>query len=128
MTYARLLPALATASTLLSLPAQASGPVEMLVGVYVDPANPQRLIVRYDNTGSKTGLLYSDDSGATFSLVCTTAAAASALRALDAPSDKLQSDVRSSLSRNRIATITGDGRTLLGTTSGLFIDDGAGCE
>ncbi len=120
---------LAALLSLLAAPlAQASGPTEMIAGVYVDPGNPERWILRYDNTGSKTGFLYSGDSGATFSLICTAAFAESALRALGSPDQSTADSLRSSLSRNRLALVTGDGRTLLGTTSGAFIDDGTGCS
>ena len=124
----RLLPVLALLSGLPSQAARASGPVEMLVGVYVDPDAPQRLIVRYDNTGSKTGLLYSEDGGDTFSLVCTTSIAAAVLRDMGSPSQDTKDRLRSSLSRSRMARVTGGGRTLVGTTAGLYIDNGAGCD
>ncbi|MFT3925880.1 MAG: hypothetical protein QM778_25275 [Myxococcales bacterium] len=114
-------------SALLASSVHASGPVEVMVGVYVDPENPQRLILRYDNTGSKTGLIYSDDAGANFSLVCTSAVAEAALRALGDGATDVASRTRSSLSRTRMARVTGGGRTLLGTTSGVFEDDGTGC-
>jgi|GEM_PF-5650209 len=107
--------------------AHASGPVEVLMGIYFDPEDAQRLIVRYDNSGSKTGLIYSDDAGATFNLVCTSAIAEAALRATPDASSDLKSETRSSLLRARMALVTGGGRTLVGTTSGLFEDDGTGC-
>jgi hypothetical protein len=127
MSGAAVLSALSALSALSPSVGRASGPTEMLVAVYVDPENAARWIVRYDNTGSRTGFLYSEDSGANFSLVCTTAFAASALRSLGSTDTAMMDSVRSSLSRNRMALVTGGGRTLVGTTSGAFIDDGNGC-
>ncbi len=107
--------------------AHASGPVEALAGVQVDPENVQRLMVRYDNTGTKTGLLYSADGGQTFALLCTSAMAEEAIRGLDKPSKTHMADIRASLTRARDVTFVGDGKTLVATTGGLFIDDGKGC-
>lgn len=118
-----LLPAL----TLFAGAAQASGPVEALVGVQVDPENAQRLVLRYDNTGTKTGLIYSADGGKSFDLLCTSAMAEDAIRALDMPSKAHVADIRASLTRARNVLVLGGGRTLVGTTGGLFVDNGKGC-
>jgi hypothetical protein len=105
--------------------ARASGPVEALAGVCVQPGNPQRLLVRYDNAASKTGLLYSDDGGETFSLLCAGGITASAIRGLSTPDSHFVEEL--SQSQARLVLMTGAGHTLVGSTEGLFVDDGTGC-
>lgn len=109
-------------------PAHASGPVEAWVGVSVDPDNTQRLMLRYDNSATKTGLVYSEDGGKTFRLMCTSAMAEDAIRALKSPSKERMSSLRSSITRARRAVLVGEGRTLIASTGGLLLDDGTGCS
>jgi hypothetical protein len=106
-------------------PVQASGPVEAFFGAAVDPSNPSRLVLRYTNTGSRAGLLYSLDAGATFGLLCTDGIAASALSAPDGPA--VGPIFGTSLSRMRMMHVTDSGTTLIGSGSGLVVDDGTGC-
>lgn len=106
-------------------PAQASGPVEAFFGASPDPSNPSRLVLRYTNTVSRAGLVYSLDAGATFGLLCTAGIAESALNAPDAPADEAR--FKTSLSRARFVHVTDSGTTLVGSSAGLVVDDGTGC-
>jgi|GEM_PF-3114765 len=84
-----------------------AGPVELLDGVSVDPANPDNLVVSYLHGGG--GLFVSEDGGATLKWLCS---------------------VGASLPSSNAALITyssGDGSIYVGSYNGLWRGDKNGC-
>ena len=94
-------------ASFLQLPGRASaGPVEQLAQVALHPTDPNVMVLRYMNGGD--GLLYSDDAGASFKLIC--------LSAIDPM-----------LRRIGTIAVAGDGRLVMGLFDGLLEDQGGGC-
>jgi MYXO-CTERM domain-containing protein len=83
-----------------------AGPVEQLVQLAVHPSDPDLMAIRYVNGGD--GLLYSDDAGATFKLLC--------LSAVDV-----------AVRRSGTVAFGGDGHLVMGVFGGAYEDAGGGC-
>lgn len=117
----------ASALALMTASARAHS-VESLVSVQLDPVDPSRMLVRYSNGTTASGLLYSNDDGASFSLLCTAAVGEAATT--DAANLEAATAVaaRGDVLRARSMLIAGDGTTLIGSNSGLFRDRGNGCD
>lgn len=92
--------------TALAAPASAS-PVERLHQMSVHPMDPSRLVVSYENGAG--GLLYSQDGGRSFKLVCSS----------------MVSTLLKSVGK---IAITGDGRLMMARFEGMWQDDGRGCQ
>jgi MYXO-CTERM domain-containing protein len=90
-----------------------AGPVEELVQVAVNPADPEMMVLRFEYSGD--GLLYSKDGGRTFSFVCGSSVS-------DPANDQ------GPLQKLGPIGIGGDGKVLLGVFGGLWRDDGKGCS
>ena len=83
-----------------------AGPVEQLIQLDLHPANPDVMVLRYENGGD--GLLYSRDGGKTFRMLCASA-------------------IDSMLRRSGPIRVAGDGVVFMGVFEGLWQDDGRGC-
>ncbi|MEY4582094.1 MAG: hypothetical protein RL701_6797 [Pseudomonadota bacterium] len=83
-----------------------AGPVEQLVQLALDPADPNRMLLRYDQAGG--GLVYTRDGGRSWQLIC--------MAAIDSTHDGLGPTL-----------ITRDGHTLVGLLQGLYEDEAGGC-
>ncbi len=83
-----------------------AGPVEQLVQLAVHPGDPDVMAIRYINGGD--GILYSDDAGATFKLLC--------LAAVDV-----------AVRRSGTIAFGGDGHMVMGIFDGAYEDAGGGC-
>ena len=93
--------------SLLALPRVVrAGPVEQLAQLAFDPSVPERMVLRYEFSGD--GLLYSDDAGRSFQLLCGSA-------------------IDPRLTRIRALIIAADGTALTGAFPGLWQDDKQGC-
>jgi MYXO-CTERM domain-containing protein len=90
-----------------------AGPVEELVQLAVNPADPDMMVVRFEYSGD--GLLYTKDGGRTFSFVCGSS--------VSDPSTE-----QGPLQKLGPIGVGGDGKVLLGVFGGLFRDDGKGCS
>lgn len=84
-----------------------AGPVERLVQLAVHPTNPKAMVLRYEN--GRGGLLYSDDAGRSFRMLCTAA-------------------IDPAMQGAGTTAIAGDGRVLMGLFDGMWQDDGHGCD
>jgi len=84
----------------------AAAPVERFIELAIHPSDPKVLVLRYENGGG--GLIYSNDAGRTFRLLCTSV---------------IDPNMRTA---GKIA-VTGDGRVLMGMYEGMWQDDGRGC-
>jgi hypothetical protein len=112
----RLMLMLALASMGLAFIAPSSGmagPVEELVQLAVNPADPAMMVLRYEYAGD--GLIYSKDGGRTFSFVC--GSAVNDPSSDDGPLTKLGP-----------IGVGGDGKVLVGVFGGVWRDDGKGCS
>lgn len=85
----------------------AAGPVERLYQMSFHPKDPARMIVSYENGAG--GLLFSEDGGRTFKLVCT-------------------SMIQPLLKNVGRIAITGDGHVLMAMYEGMFQADSRGCQ
>jgi uncharacterized protein (TIGR03382 family) len=92
------------AASLLTAVAHAS-PVEQLTQVAMHPVDPNIQVVRYVN--GRGGLFYTADGGRSWKLLCS-----GLIHRMVTPT---------------AFAMTHEGRTLIGTTSGLWQDDGHGC-
>jgi hypothetical protein len=91
----------------LQLPRQVhAGPVEQLAQFAVHPSDPDVMAIRYIFGGD--GVLYSNDGGASFKLLCLAA-------------------VDPALRRSGTIAFGGDGHMVMGVFDGLYEDSGAGC-
>jgi hypothetical protein len=107
--------------------AHATGPVELLAQLSVDPARPEHLVALYSNTGTRRGLLFSDDAGASWKLLCADGILAQALADGPTRSSEDVAGLRSELRRMEPVALAAGGSTLVGTAQGLFRGDGKGC-
>jgi hypothetical protein len=80
--------------------------MERLAQVALHPTDPDTLVLRYVQSGD--GLLYTDDGGASFEMLCKSAIY---------PETTLIDTIE----------LTGDGHALLALSSGAYEDDGHGC-
>jgi hypothetical protein len=83
-----------------------AGPVEQLEQFAIHPSDPDVMAIRYTYGGD--GVLYSDDGGASFKLLCLAA-------------------VDPALRRSGTIAFGGDGHMVMGVFDGLYEDSGAGC-
>lgn len=88
--------------------ARAGGAVEEVAQVALHPTDPGSMVLRYRNFGD--GLVYTDDGGATWRLLCGSAVDATEFRS----GGKL--------------VLTGGGVVLMGTSDGLWEGDDGGCR
>ena len=106
MLAARISLAIAISSAMLLATGAAAAPVERFIEIGIHPGDPEVMVLRYENGGG--GLLYSNDAGRTFRLLCTSA-------------------IDPSMRNAGTILLTGDGRVLMGLFEGMWQDDGRGC-
>jgi hypothetical protein len=103
------------AALLASRPVHASGPVERLLQVMVDPTDPQRVLLRFG--AASEGFLYSEDGGRSFRVTCTEAIEPGLTRISSSRSVYLAPSL-----------LDADGHLLVNTFDALWSDDGEGCS
>lgn len=110
----------------LAAPALASGPVELFAQAVVDPAQPEHMVVLYSNGGTRRGLLFSADAGASWQLLCADGVLAQATSEGMHTSDQVAA-LRAELRRMEPIAIAAGSATLVATGEGLFHGDSQGC-
>jgi hypothetical protein len=104
----------------------ANGSKELFGQVAFDPLRPDRLMVLYTNGGSRRGLLFSEDAGASWKMLC----AAGVTKQVLADGTARDEEARTWLANERrigpIAVAAG-GATLVASSEGLFVGDARGC-
>ncbi|HEX5659848.1 MAG TPA: hypothetical protein VFX59_21785 [Polyangiales bacterium] len=114
--FSRSLPLLCFAALLLATPVRASGPVERMVQVLVQPNDGAHLVVRWGIASE--GFLISRDGGNSFAALCSQAIA---------PNEKLRSLSGQKVPTAAATLIDATGKLLVGQLNGLWTDDGTGC-
>jgi len=87
--------------------AHSGGSTELLAQLVIHPRDPNVMVARYE--AGSDGLLYSDDGGQSFRMLCASA-------------------ISDAADKGSNIAITGDGSVLLGSFAGVLEDDGAGCQ
>jgi hypothetical protein len=104
------------ATLLIAARGRASGPVERMVQVLVQPNDSQHLVVRWGVASE--GFLISHDGGASFSALCSEAIT---------PTEKLSSISGQKVPSAAATLLDTNGKLLVGQLNGLWTDDGMGC-
>jgi hypothetical protein len=101
--------------------ARASGPVERLIQVLAQPAQPDYVVVRYGVASE--GFLLSRDGGRSFKALCSQAITPTADER-----DKLRRISSQRVPSAAATLIDADGKLLVAQLGGLWSDDGTGCS
>lgn len=108
--------ALLLASLLFVRPASASGPVERMVQVLLDPSDPNVLVVRW--AMASEGYLISRDGGRSFAALCSAAIS---------PREPIRRISGQTIPSAAATLIDGQGHLMLTQLDGVWSDDGSGC-
>jgi len=87
--------------------AHSGGSTELLAQLVLHPTDPSIMVARYE--AGSAGLLYSDDGGGSFRMLCAGA-------------------IGEGADRGTHMGMAGDGKVLIATFNGVSADDGAGCD